>query len=759
MSDESDDELIVLPPSPGVAQPSSSAIHDFVTEASSQRTSSNLTFGRSLQSLFRQREGFSGPRNDDPPLPSLVIPEGNVLVPHESGSNVAVIQPLVDQVVVDVDNSSRDSDVVEIQSGSAENSDFIEDDTDSENEEERSDTETLLPSSPADLEENEQQAGPSSGPTAASVPPTGPSGPTAPSVPQTGPSGSTTPIILQTGPSGPTTPNVAPLNITSNSSLLGTSAVRALSTTHDSPADFRSPKRRRMDSSETGTTSGAGPTACTDDDDDDANTCPICFEEWTTSGSHRLASLRCGHLFGHSCIDKWLRGQGGKCPQCNAKAKRQDIRLLYAKAIKALDTSERDRALQDLEKEKEARRRCEMEAAQTRLQYQLSVEECNRLKAELDRVTQTVQSLRSQASSSSLPLTQTSPTRQIQARLNGQFMLEKTIKIWEAGNCRVMDYSSSLATLVVSQPSASPLFPGFGIKKVSMMDFKTCQYLTLHTKAIRDVCFHPLVDDGMLLSASMDKTVKMTSVISNAVVQSYETPQPVWSCVWNTDDRNYFFSGQSNGTVLEFDIRNTAEYLRELNTEGHRSPVVSLEYIPRDSQAIFRPGGILVGQLAQVSFYERKSDDQYRLHMLPLDGTLSSLCFEPTTRNLLASFKPNSKYPTTRHQMCEMSSTTLNSSTDSVCTCNIIQTFHGGRTQAMLSNSLLLPHPGDNSRLLVCAGEEASSAMHVWDCGTSQMSQRLHTGGVVVDICAVRSNQHDYVAALTEKQVKIHKWS
>ncbi|XP_021353369.1 E3 ubiquitin-protein ligase RFWD3-like isoform X3 [Mizuhopecten yessoensis] len=585
MSDDSDDELIVLPPSPGASQPSSSTAQAFLTEPSSQRTSSNLTFGRSLHNFFRHREGSSGSRSE-PPLPSLIIPEANILVPHASGNNenVAIIQPLIDQDVVDIDDSSRGSDVVDVESGSDENSDVveIEGETASENE----------PGSPADQEDNTQQAGPSS---------------------------------------GAATPGLAPhdpQNVASNTPIPGTSAVRTLSTSHDSPADFRSPKRRRVESSETETTSGVGLATCTDDDDDDGNTCPICFEEWTTSGSHRLASLRCGHLFGQSCIDKWLRGQGGKCPQCNAKAKRQDIRLLYAKTIKAMDTSERDRALQDLEKEKEARRRCEMEAAQTRLQFQLSVEECNRLKAELERVKQTVQSLRSQSSSSSLPLTQISPTKQIQARLNGQFILEKTIKIWEAGNCRVMDYSSSLATLVVSQPSASPLFPGFGIKKVSMMDFKTCQYLTLHTKAIRDVCFHPLVDDGMLLSASMDKTVKMTSVISNAVVQSYETPQPVWSCVWNTDDRNYFFSGQSNGTVLEFDIRNTAQHLRELNTEGHRSPVVSLEYIPRDPQAIFRPGGILVGQLAQVSFYEHRADDQYRLHMLPLDGTLSSLCVD-----------------------------------------------------------------------------------------------------------------------------------
>ena len=74
--------------------------------------------------------------------------------------------------------------------------------------------------------------------------------------------------------------------------------------------------------------------------------CSICFEPWTNSGNHRLSSLRCGHLFGYYCIDKWLKGQGSKCPQCNDKAKRGDIRVIYAKNIVTLDTTDRDRALQ-----------------------------------------------------------------------------------------------------------------------------------------------------------------------------------------------------------------------------------------------------------------------------------------------------------------------------------------------------------------------------------------------------------------------------
>lgn len=38
------------------------------------------------------------------------------------------------------------------------------------------------------------------------------------------------------------------------------------------------------------------------EDDDDGSMCPICLDNWDTDGAHRLVSLKCGHLFGDSCI-------------------------------------------------------------------------------------------------------------------------------------------------------------------------------------------------------------------------------------------------------------------------------------------------------------------------------------------------------------------------------------------------------------------------------------------------------------------------
>ena len=38
--------------------------------------------------------------------------------------------------------------------------------------------------------------------------------------------------------------------------------------------------------------------------------------------------------FVFSCIEKWLKNQKAKCPQCNTKTNRRDIRPIYAKTLR-----------------------------------------------------------------------------------------------------------------------------------------------------------------------------------------------------------------------------------------------------------------------------------------------------------------------------------------------------------------------------------------------------------------------------------------
>jgi len=54
------------------------------------------------------------------------------------------------------------------------------------------------------------------------------------------------------------------------------------------------------------------------EDDEEGSACVICTELMADAGNHRPAALKCGHIFGHSCILRWLDTKK-RCPQCNSR--------------------------------------------------------------------------------------------------------------------------------------------------------------------------------------------------------------------------------------------------------------------------------------------------------------------------------------------------------------------------------------------------------------------------------------------------------
>lgn len=100
--------------------------------------------------------------------------------------------------------------------------------------------------------------------------------------------------------------------------------------------------------------------------------CTICLEPVLGSGDHRVASLRCGHLFGKSCITSWLTTSGSRkrCPQCNKPAKVKDIIELWNLTGVSTGKSSQSHLRDSLEREKASRELAEAEAR--RLKEQLS---------------------------------------------------------------------------------------------------------------------------------------------------------------------------------------------------------------------------------------------------------------------------------------------------------------------------------------------------------------------------------------------------
>ncbi|CAN2389275.1 MDM2/MDM4 family protein binding [Pristimantis euphronides] len=494
-------------------------------------------------------------------------------------------------------------------------------------------------------------------------------------------------------------------------------------------------------------------------DEDEGDTCAICFESWTNAGQHRLSALRCGHLFGFTCIDRWLKGGAAKCPQCNKKAKRSDIVVLYARTLRAVDTSEQERMKSSLEKEQSLRRKAELESAQCRLQVQVLTDECGKLRKQVQELKMLIAQHgagSSQALSSSRAGTSSSlSSSQGQHKYN----FEKAILINQSGNCRVMAYCERLSCLVVSQPSShTTLVPGCGIKKLSAANLKSSQYVPIHSKQIRGLAFSNC-SDGLLLSAALDNTVKLTSLLTNTVVQTYNTGRPVWSCCWCSDDNNYVYAGQINGSVLVYDLRDTSQYVKELVPLGSRCPVVSLSYVPRAASEVFPCGGVLAGTLEGACFWEM-SDAQYKPHQLPLEtGGCTDIQTESSTRHCLVTYRPGKTHNYLRCVMMELTSSRLTDMEDQYsCSCFPVQTFNAGPTCKLLTKNAIFQSPDRDGSILVCAGDESSSSAMLWHSGNGSLVQKLQADQPVLDICPMEVNQSSLLATLTEKMVKIYKW-
>ena len=109
--------------------------------------------------------------------------------------------------------------------------------------------------------------------------------------------------------------------------------------------------------------------------------------------------------------------------------------------------------------------------------------------------------------------------------------------------CRVMAYNETYGMLVVSQPSFTALAPGFGVRRVNMLDIKVESFVALHKEPMKDMAFN-LVQQDQLLSVSHDKTIRLTNISSCAEIQRFRCETEIWSCCWSSNDPCRFYVGK-----------------------------------------------------------------------------------------------------------------------------------------------------------------------------------------------------------------------
>lgn len=462
-----------------------------------------------------------------------------------------------------------------------------------------------------------------------------------------------------------------------------------------------------------------------DDDDDDGKLCPICYDNWTNVGPHRLCSLKCGHLFGLSCLTRWLDTQRRKtCPSCKKHVSRNDIRYIYAKKVIAVDTQ----IVETLKKQI-----VDINCEKLQLQTELNKLKCREslLMQEVDNLKKHIAGLNTRKATVDSNVLKAYPQRSNAVKLYKDKSLDLST------GCRVFDVNVRLNTIAVSSKSNNALFAGYGIRKVTISDYKLTTFLPLHSDAIRDVAFHP--ENNCLLTASLDKSCKYIDCSTNSSAITVGCGVELWSCCWDCINTNIFYVGTRQGSIFKYDIRQTANYVSVYNVPGDMSPVVSVS-----SSGI---SSLLSCKLS--SLWHFNQNDNNTATQLPIDGPFISMRCEAITKQILVSSRPSVNFPYTRHTLFNI---------DKSAQCNITHTFSVDSKPNFMSRSCFIMN---NSNDYIAAHSEKDKCVILWSINTGNKVTTIPAYDPVLDLCSFKLliNDEHLLVSLTEKKLDFFKFT
>ncbi|KAK3157054.1 hypothetical protein QOZ80_2AG0115560 [Eleusine coracana subsp. coracana] len=365
--------------------------------------------------------------------------------------------------------------------------------------------------------------------------------------------------------------------------------------------------------------------------------CPICMNEWTADGAHRVSCIPCGHVYGRCCLERWLLQFAKKkapCPQCGRKYKTSHIINLYVPEI-AIPNNDLEKQVLSLREKNES-----LEKQQTKLleeikehKRQIILQQNIIYESNLKRQKMREQS--SDGTKDAVPIA--SLTEDIYCSNLCSFVLQNEFLL---DGARVMAIDASSHVIFTSGRA-----PGFGsehvLTKMSMFAGLGMQKIQLppDTKAIRDICILP---EGRAVFASLGRKLSLFSMATNSVILQYDLPSPGWSCSGDHTNSIHIYAGLQNGMLLVFDIRQTSTPLHSvMGLSTHPVHTVGCSVDASGSRKILSASSI--GPC--IWDVDGNENRPKLLHGMENQGVCISLACNPSSDLLVASYRPKFEVP------------------------------------------------------------------------------------------------------------------
>jgi hypothetical protein len=252
-------------------------------------------------------------------------------------------------------------------------------------------------------------------------------------------------------------------------------------------------------------------------------TCSVCLESLKSTGKHRCVALRCGHVFGKSCISDWIKSKksAAECPNCKAKCRKTDLRELFLPSGAVVDATELERVREEL-------RVSQRVLAETQLR-------CSLLEAKANKWDEMSQ--------------RGAPKGDKEQRLDVGRRVAPIAHTALDGTGRLLAFHRHDGSVLVSQ--------GHSIGRMSLADsgrfswLGGCHAAGSTVRGLAAASGHsPLV-----LSCASDRSVCVWSVESGNVVHSLDGLCAVPMSVAWTDDSNLMFAVAQRNAMQLFDLR------------------------------------------------------------------------------------------------------------------------------------------------------------------------------------------------------------
>lgn len=408
---------------------------------------------------------------------------------------------------------------------------------------------------------------------------------------------------------------------------------------------------------------------------DDEDVCTICFEPWTTSGPHRISSLKCGHLYGQSCVERWL-GRTPACPQCKAGAKRADVRPIFAKRLRLMDTAERDRLLGQVKDERQKREAAEVAEAKANMHVQLLLMEIEQLKHQLRHSATSFEEGKVEAKTWKM-------CRKV--NLNGNGIAGRALLLYSFEGCVVAAKSTATASngSVCSE-----------LVKVSLLDTRspTPQVATPGIQGTRAMASSPF-KDGLFAIGGSNGMACVFTLQGDRLVGQVAFDHGVHSVLFDRLKRGTLYFGLANGDVWSCDLADLPKKTLVKRTKDASGMQQAVHTLVQDGDGSLI-AWTLFGKL-QGSTWTR----------LP-----HCICYSRCNDLELCSFRPPpfGRAPTEHHVRDHMSG-------------SVIQSIRGS-PQTIFSRNLLFER---NGQIYVAISDQPTASLGIYNAKTAELLQRV----------------------------------